>query len=117
MFQQFKAFVENQIRRRIQVLRSDNGGEYTSNAFDEFCRQEGIKRLLTVPYTPEQNGVAKRKNRAIVGATRVMLHNHSLPFILWVEACSTIVYIRNMSPHRALGCKTKRRCSQGRILR
>ena len=73
--------MENQTGKKIKVLRSDNGGVYTSHAFDEFCRQEGIKMQLTVPYTPQQNGVAKRKNRSIVGATRAMMHYQSLPFI------------------------------------
>ena len=81
--------MENQTGRKIQALRSDNGGEYTSKEFDEYCRQEGIRRQLTVPYTPERNGVAKRKNRSIVGIARAMLHDQSLPFFLWVEACST----------------------------
>ena len=82
-FQEFKALVENQTGRKIRVLRSDNGGEYTSKEFDGFCRQEGIMRQLAVPYTPEQNGVAERKNRSIVGAARAMLHDKSLPFFLW----------------------------------
>ena len=43
-FQEFKALVENQIGKKIKVLQLDNGGEYTSHAFNEFCRQEGIKR-------------------------------------------------------------------------
>ena len=82
-----------------------NGGEYTSHAFNEFCKQ-GIRRQLTVPYTPQQNGVAERKNRSIVEAARTMLHDQSLPFFLWAEACSTAVYVQNRSLHRALGCKT-----------
>ena len=57
------------------MLKSDNGGEYTSNAFDKFFRQEGIRRQLTVLYTPEKNGVAERKNRSIIGAARAMLHD------------------------------------------
>ena len=52
-FQEFKALVENQTGRKIRALRSDNGGEYTSKEFDGYCRQEGIRRQLTVPYTPE----------------------------------------------------------------
>jgi len=102
-FQEFKALVENQTGKKIKVLQSDNGGEYTSHAFNEYCQQEGIKRQLTVPYTPQQNGVAERKNRSIVGAARAMLHDQSLPFFLWAEACSTIVYVLNRSLHRALG--------------
>jgi hypothetical protein len=44
--------MENQSGRRIWVLRSDNGGEYTSNEFVEYCTAEGIKKELTVPYNP-----------------------------------------------------------------
>ncbi len=88
------------------MLRSYNGGSYTSNDFKSFCAQEGTKREFTVPYNPQQNGVAERKNRAIVGAARAMLHDQVLPFFLWAEACSTAVYLSNGSPHRALGNKT-----------
>ena len=76
-FQEVKALMENHIGNKIMVLRSYNTGGYTSHAFDEFCRQEGIKGQLTVPYTPQQNGMAERKNRAIVDATKVMLHDQS----------------------------------------
>ena len=50
--------------------------------------------------------MAERKNRSIVGAARTMLHDQSLPFFLWAEACSTVVYLQNRSPHRAVGNKT-----------
>ena len=53
-FQEFKALVENQTGRRIKVLRSGNGGEYTFEEFDKYCRQEEIKRELAGPYTPQQ---------------------------------------------------------------
>jgi len=52
-FQEFKALVENQIGRKIKVLRSYNGGEYTSTEFRDFCTQEGIRRQLIVPYNPQ----------------------------------------------------------------
>jgi transposase InsO family protein len=72
-FLEFKALVETQTRKRIKALKSDNGGEYTSYAFKKFCVEAGIKRELTIPYTPQQNGVSERKNGAIVGATKAML--------------------------------------------
>jgi transposase InsO family protein len=84
-------------------VRIDNGGEYTSKEFNDFCVGEGIGRELSVPYNPQQNGVAERKNRAIVAAARAMLHDQGLPLFLWAEACYTAVYLQNMSPHRALG--------------
>jgi transposase InsO family protein len=74
-FQEFKALVENQTEKKIRVLRSDNGGEYTSKEFMHFCAGEGIKRELIVPYNPQQNVVAERKNRAIIGVVRAMLND------------------------------------------
>lgn len=52
-FKEFKALVENQTGKKIKILRSDNGGKYTSNAFKDFCAQEGIKKELTVSYNPQ----------------------------------------------------------------
>jgi hypothetical protein len=61
-FQEFKAQVETLTGRTIKVLRSDNGGEYTSIDFSDFCIEAGIKREYTIPYNPQHNGVAERKN-------------------------------------------------------
>ena len=74
-FMEFKALVEKQIKKKIKAVRSDNGGEYISNAFKEFCAKEGISRELIAPHNPQQNGVAERKNKSIVGAARAMLHD------------------------------------------
>jgi putative transposase len=52
----------------VKALRSDNGGEYISNKFKDFCNKEGIQRELITPHNPQQNGVAERKNITIVGA-------------------------------------------------
>jgi transposase InsO family protein len=85
-FQEFKALVENQTGKRIKVLRSDNGGEFV-----DFCAHVGIRRQMTVPYNPQQNGVAERKNRVIAGAARSMLHDQGLPLYLWAEASATTI--------------------------
>ena len=74
-FKEFKALVENQTGRRIRVLCSNNGGEYTSGGLVDFCGDAGIKREFIVPYNPQQNGVVERKNRAIVSIARVMIHD------------------------------------------
>jgi len=58
------------------------------------------------PYNPQQNGVAERKNKTIVGVARAMLHDQGLPLHLWVEACNTTVYLKNRSLHHILGMKT-----------
>eukprot|EP00253_Pinus_taeda_P006699 PITA_06699 len=105
-FCEFKALVEKESAKKIKALRSDNGGEYVSQEFNDFCAVEGIKRELTTPHNPHQNGVAERKNRTIVGDAREMLHDQCLPLHLWVEACNKTVYLHNRSPHRILGMKT-----------
>ena len=88
--------------KKIRTLRSDNRGEYTSNDFVNFCAREGIRGELTVPYNPEKNGVVERKNKSIIGAARAMIHDQGLPLFLWVEACNTVVYLQNCSPHKVV---------------
>ena len=102
----FKALIENQIEKKIKILRTDNGTEYESNEFHDFCKEASIKRETTTPYTPEQNGVAERKNCTIMEAIRAMLHDQSLPKFLWAEAANTVVYVQNRCPHQALSSKT-----------
>jgi transposase InsO family protein len=58
------------IRRKIKVLISDNGGEYTFKDFNDFCIEARIKREYIVPYNPQQNGVAERNNITIIEATK-----------------------------------------------
>jgi transposase InsO family protein len=57
-FQEFRALVENESGKRIKVLRSDNGGEYSSRQLIDFRAQHGIRRQMTEPYNPQQKGVA-----------------------------------------------------------
>ena len=79
VFKEFKALVERQSGYQIQTLRSDQGGEYTSNAFESYCKNHGIKHQVTPSYTPQLNGVAERKNRTILDMARSMLKNKKLP--------------------------------------
>ena len=113
-FRTFKALVENQIGKKIKILRTDNGTEYETNEFNNFCREAGIKRETTTVYTPKQNGVAERKNRTIVEAPRAMLCDQGLLKFLWVEAANTTVYIQNRCPHSALDPKTPEEVFSGK---
>jgi transposase InsO family protein len=70
----------------MKVLRSDNGGEYTSKYFSNFCIEAEMKREYTVPSNTQQNGIAEGKNIAIIEATKAMIHDQSLPMILLAEA-------------------------------
>jgi transposase InsO family protein len=68
-FCEFKALVEKESGKQVKALRSDNGREYISNVFKDFCSREGIRRELTTLHNPHQNGVTERKNITIVGVS------------------------------------------------
>ena len=101
-FREWQVLVEKQLGRPVKVLRSDNGGEYFSNAFADHCTKHGLVHQHTAPHTPEQNGVAERVNRTIVEGILSMLTDSGLPLQLWAEALSAFVFVKNRSPHRAL---------------
>ena len=105
-FLSWKAVVEKQYDTKIKILRTDNGGEYSSSEFKNYLRKEGIVHQKTVPKNPQQNGVAERYNRTIVETVRSMLSDSGLSKPFWGEALSTAVYTRNRSPTSALNDKT-----------
>ncbi len=72
-FKQYNLLVENEIRHKIKVLRSDNGGEFVSKKFDAFLAEYGIQQQTSAPYSPQQNGVAKRANRTIMECAKSMI--------------------------------------------
>ncbi|KAB2634124.1 hypothetical protein D8674_039135 [Pyrus ussuriensis x Pyrus communis] len=78
------------------------GGEFTSIEFADFCKENGIKRQLTTAYTPQQNGVAERKNRTVMNMVRSMLSEKKLPKTFWPEAVNWAIYVLNRCPTLAV---------------
>ena len=120
VFAKFKQYV-NQTENRtgnlikklsinVKSLRSDNGGEYKSNEFNEYCMEKGIYREFTNPYSPRQNGVSERLNRTIIETVRSIIFQAKLPIKFWAEAVNTAVYLRNRSPTVYLENKTPYEC-------
>ena len=101
-FLKWKALVENQSGHKLKVLRTNRGGEYTSTEFEKFLQSAGVCHEMTVPKTPEQNGVAERMNPTLLESVQSMLSGANLPHKFWAEAVSTAVYIRNRSPTKAV---------------
>lgn len=114
-FKSYKSFVEKQTGAKIKALQSDNGREYCNGQFDAYLKQEGIKRRLTVPYTPQQNGVAERFNRTIVDMARCLLIQSGLPTMYWGEAINTANYLRNRCPSRSHDGKTPYELWHGKL--
>ena len=65
-FKEFAQKAENWFGYRLKRIRTDNGGEYTSNEFEEHLKKYGVDHETTIPYTSQQNGVAERVNRSLV---------------------------------------------------
>ncbi|GJW85965.1 putative ribonuclease H-like domain-containing protein, partial [Tanacetum coccineum] len=87
--------IENQINHKVKIIRCDNGTEFKNNDMNQFCGMKGIKREFSVARTPQQNGVAERKNRTLIEAARTMLADSLLPTIFWAEAVNTACYVQN----------------------
>jgi hypothetical protein len=95
VFKDFKALMEKQTGRKIRKVRSDNGGEFSSNELLEYLRQEGIERQVSPPYTPQLNGTAERSNRVLIEAARSMMVQANLPTKFWGDAMAHATYIWN----------------------
>lgn len=101
-FVDIKVKLERQTGKPVKKIRSDNGGEFVNRHFGELCRREGIDHQLSVPYTPQQNGVVERANRTVVEKTRCMLADCNLNNKFWAEAVNTAVYLYNRLPSSAI---------------
>ena len=82
-FKIYKEMVENEMDSRIKCLRSDNGGDFNSNKFMDYCSSHGIKRQFFVAMTPQHNGVVERKNMTVQEMARTMLMDSKLTDIFW----------------------------------
>lgn len=102
VFKKFKAKVEKETNQFLQGLRTDCGGEFTSQDFTNFCDVNGINRQLTAAYSPQQNGVAERKNRTIMNMVRNMLSGKDIPKTFWPEAVNWAAHVLNRSPTLAV---------------
>ena len=97
LLNEFKAFYENQWGERLKCIRSDNGKEFVNKKVNDICARSGIMHQRTVPYSPQQNGVAERMNRTVMEKARSMLHYKRIPTEWWAEAVCTAVYLINRS--------------------
>ncbi|RVW67823.1 Retrovirus-related Pol polyprotein from transposon TNT 1-94 [Vitis vinifera] len=110
-FKVFKAEVEKQYGKQIKIVRSDRGGEYygryledgqSPGSFAKFLQEHRIVAQYTMSGSPDQNGVAERRNQTLLDMVRSMLSSSKLPKFLWTEALKIVVYILNRVPTKAV---------------
>lgn len=99
---EFVQLMKTQYGKVLKAVRSDRGGEYMDNDLRKYFRENGMVTQLTVPKTPQQNGVAERKNRTLVEMTRCMLASSGLHKQYWGEAISTANHILNRLPRKEM---------------
>ncbi|GJU63661.1 ribonuclease H-like domain-containing protein [Tanacetum coccineum] len=87
--------IENLVDKKVKIIRCDNGTEFKNRVMSEFCEEKGIKKEFSTAKTPQQNGVAKRRNRTLIKAARTMLADSKLPTTFWAEATNTACYVQN----------------------
>ena len=103
IFYKFHVVVERETNQLLNCLRTNNGREYCSNAFKEYCNKFVIKHEKIVPLSPPQNGTTERMNHTIMENVRSMLQSsYGLEKHFWVEVVKTTCYLINRSPTTAL---------------
>jgi transposase InsO family protein len=107
----FKAEVKNQRNKKIKIVRSDRGGEYygrhtpygqNPRPFAKFLQENDIVAQYSTPGEPQQNGVAKRRNRTLMDMVRSMISYSTLLISLWMEALKTAIHIFNRVPSKSV---------------
>jgi transposase InsO family protein len=105
-FKKFHVWIQNEARSCIGSLRTDNGREYTSNEFENYLLQHGIKHQTIVPYNPQQNGVVERMNKTLLNMVCSMMFFKNVKLMFWVDTILCAIYVKNRCSSHALGNKT-----------
>ncbi|KAL6269518.1 hypothetical protein ACE6H2_026429 [Prunus campanulata] len=101
-FLKFHAMLVTQFTASVKCLQSDGGGEFTSKLFTDYLASKGIEHQLSCPYTPQQNGLAERKNRHLIETSITLLTAAHLPSQFWFHATAHAAYLINRMPSKSL---------------
>ena len=102
IFKNFKNMIQTQFQSKIQILKSDNAMDYFNSILGEYLGKEGIVHLSSCVDTPQQNGIAERKNRHLLEVARSLMFSTNVPKLFWGEAVLTAAYLINRMSSRVL---------------
>jgi len=105
-FKNFYKMIKNQFQTHIKILRTDNGREYFNKIMGDFLNEKGIIHQSSCVDTPQQNGIAERKNRHLLEVTRALMFSMNVPKRFWGEAILTASYLINRMPSKVLNYNT-----------
>jgi transposase InsO family protein len=95
MLKKFLRRAQNEFDAKINNIRSDNGTEFKNTQIEDFLDGEGIKHEFLAPYTPQQNGVAERKNHTLIEMARTMLNEYKILDQFWAKTINTVCHATN----------------------
>jgi transposase InsO family protein len=95
VLKKFLRMAQNEFDAKVNKIRSDNGTKFKTTQVEDFLDEEGIKHEFLAPYTPQQNGVAERKNRTLIEMARTMLDEYKTSDRFWMEAINTVCHATN----------------------
>ena len=102
----FHSMIQTQFHTKIQILRTDNGTEYFNHSLSTYLQENGIIHQSFCVNTPQENGVAERKNRHILEVARALLFTSHMPSQFWGDSILTTTYLINQMPSRVLSFVT-----------
>ena len=102
IFQKFNAEIRTQFNTSIHILRNDNAKDYFSTSFSSFMSSHGILHQSSCADTPQQNRMAKHKNRHLVETARTLLLHHKVPQRFWGDVILAACYLINRMPSSVL---------------
>lgn len=105
-FKEWLIEIENKTGKSLKYLRSDNGIEFLSDEFNNYCKEKGVTNNRTVAGTPQQNGIAERLNKTLLERVRCMLLSSGLSKMFWGDAVTTASLLINKCPPVPLKFKT-----------
>nr|GEV46427.1 ATPase subunit 1, mitochondrial [Tanacetum cinerariifolium] len=105
ILKKFITEIENLKDLNVKIIRCDNGGEFRNKDMNDFCLQKGIKREFNNGRTPQQNGVAERRNKTLIEVAKTMLADAKLPVTFWAKAVNIACYVQNRGSLRKKGMK------------
>lgn len=98
IFENFHKMVQTQFQSNIQILRTDNGGEYFHHTLGTYLAKNGIVHQTSCPYSPRQNGTTERKNRHLLEVIRALMLSMNVPSHFWGDALLSSSYLINRMP-------------------
>ena len=104
----FHSIIQTQFHTKIQILRTDNGTEYFNHSLSTYLQENGIIHQSSCVDTPQQNGVAERKNRHILEVARALLFSSHMPTQFWGDSILTATYLINRMPSRVLSFRNSK---------